>query len=213
MALNAVSNAASKLYESAQTAMGVTPTHAQSIQKSLRIEQLFVHPIKSCRGTSVQEAHFDEGGLRFDRSWLIIDANTRKFQTARDLPRMVTISPSMDLASNTLRVEVPPAAAVDEKGQVDADGDSNSKATIFETPLEPSSEELEKMEIIRDIELWGTKVDGYAVSAEADAVLTTFFGKPVRLVRKGPTRRNAGLDDPRGSQSAMHYQVRNGHEL
>lgn len=33
------------------------------------------------------------------------------------------------------------------------------------------------------------KVDGYAVSKAADEALSSFFGKSVRLVRKGPTVR------------------------
>lgn len=102
----------------------------------------------------------------------------------------------MDVAANLLRIEVPNA----EEGQ--------GSATIVETPLEPARADVEQMELIKDIELWGTQVDGYAVSSEADAALTTFFGKEVRLVRKGPARRNAGLDDPRGDESAMHFQVR-----
>lgn len=159
----------------------------------IRIKSLYIHPIKSCRGSAVNEAYFDDGGLRFDRTWLIIDASTRRFQTARDLPKMVTISPHMDLAKNTLRIDIP----LHDRGR---------GTVAVRTPLDPSQEELNSMEIIQDINIWGQKVDGYAVSSEADEALTTFFGKSVRLVRKGPTQRPAGPDDPRGKDSAMHYQ-------
>lgn len=168
-----------------------SPTYAQSIKKELRIQKLFIHPIKSCRGTSVTEAYFDEGGLRFDRSWLIIDAETKRFQTARELPKMVVISPKMDLANNTLEITIP----IENKGDI-----------TVKTPLNPSKAELSEMEIIKKIIIWGVEVDGYAVSKEADEALSLFFERPVQLVRKGPGLRNAGPDDPRKEKSVMHFQ-------
>ncbi|MCO5585537.1 hypothetical protein L7F22_039470 [Adiantum nelumboides] len=170
-----------------------SPTYAQSIKKEIRIQKLFIHPIKSCRGTSVSEAYFDEGGLRYDRSWLIIDAQTKKFQTARELPKMVVISPKMDLANNTLEIRIPLK-------------DENKDDLIVETPLDPSKSELSKMEIIKGIIIWGEEADGYAVSKEADDALSLFFERPVQLVRKGPSLRNAGPDDPRKEKSVMHFQ-------
>ena len=42
------------------------------------------------------------------------------------------------------------------------------------------------------------QTDGYAVSKEADDALSSYFDKPVRLVRKGPTLRPSGTHDPSG---------------
>ncbi|PWN36122.1 uncharacterized protein FA14DRAFT_164653 [Meira miltonrushii] len=168
-----------------------SPRYAQSIKKEIRIQKLFIHPIKSCRGTSVPEAYFDEGGLRYDRSWLIIDGQTKKFQTARELPKMVVISPRMDLANNSLEITIP----LPEKGDV-----------LVKTPLDPSKEQLSEMEIVKGIIIWGEEADGYAVSKEADEALSQFFERPVQLVRKGPGLRNAGPDDPRKEKSVMHFQ-------
>lgn len=175
-ALSMLGNAASRFAEAAQTALGVPPSHTGSIRKEIRITQLFVHPIKSCRGTSVAETHFDEGGLRYDRSWLIIDATSHKFQTARDLPFMVTIVPKMDLTNNVLSIDIP----LHEKGK---------GLVVVKTPLDPTEEQVAKMELVQGIEIWGVKTDGYAVSEDADVALSTFFGKQVRLVRKGPSIR------------------------
>lgn len=66
-------------------------------------------------------------------------------------------------------------------------------------PLNPSDEFLANCPVLTGIEIWKDKdQDGYAVSAEADEALTRFFGRAVRLVRKGPTpRRLVGkLGDP-----------------
>lgn len=141
MALSVVSNAASRFVEAAQIALGVPVAHTRSIQKEIRIKQLFVHPIKSCRGTSVSKTYFDKGGFQYDRSWLIIDANTKKFQTARDLPLMVTIVPKMDQNNNALSIMIP----LHEKGKEDI---------TVTTPLDSSEEELASMELVQDIFIW-----------------------------------------------------------
>lgn len=72
------------------------------------------------------------------------------------MSKMVLIHPEMDQDANILRIRVP----LDE-GE-----------TTVETPLEPAQEELDKMELIEGIEIWAHIVDGYAVSQEADAVLS-----------------------------------------
>lgn len=141
MALSVINNTASRFVEAAQVALGVPAAHTRSIQKDIRIKQLFVHPIKSCRGTSVLETHFDKGGFRYDRSWLIIDASTKRFQTARDLPLMVTIVPKMDQDNNLLSIMIP----LHEKGKGDI---------TVQTPLDPSEEELAKMELVEGIFIW-----------------------------------------------------------
>lgn len=67
MALNTLTTGATALLHTAQTALhsvvGSEPNHGRSIQKEIRVKKLFVHPIKSCRGSSVQEAHYDESEL------------------------------------------------------------------------------------------------------------------------------------------------------
>ncbi|KAE8217513.1 hypothetical protein CF319_g8416, partial [Tilletia indica] len=172
-----------------------TMDHTQSIQKDVVIESLFVHPIKSCKGVSVQEWEYTETGLKFDRAFLIIDDQNR-FCTARELPKMVTITPKIDLENNRLDIVIP----LEDKGK--------GEVTIS-TALDPAPESLEGKELIKDVKLWGHQVDGYAVSLEANEALSLFFGKPVRLIRKGPSLRPSGPDQPVGPHEgswATNYQ-------
>ncbi|KAE8240089.1 hypothetical protein A4X13_0g7943 [Tilletia indica] len=172
-----------------------TMDHTQSIQKDVVIESLFVHPIKSCKGVSVQEWEYTETGLKFDRAFLIIDDQNR-FCTARELPKMVTITPKIDLTNNRLDIVIP----LEDKGK--------GEVTIS-TALDPAPESLEGKELIKDVKLWGHQVDGYAVSLEANEALSLFFGKPVRLIRKGPSLRPSGPDQPVGPHEgswATNYQ-------
>lgn len=69
---------------------------------------------------------------------------------------MILIEPEIDAENNVLRIRVPLSEQV---------------ATI-EVPLEVTAQQLSELELVEDIAIWAHKVDGYAVSAEADAVLS-----------------------------------------
>ncbi|PWN46829.1 hypothetical protein IE53DRAFT_391017 [Violaceomyces palustris] len=201
MALEAASSKPPSLLEKVASTLqsAISPSqpkdHEKSLTKDIVVKQIFIHPIKSCKGSSVEKADYDQAGLKFDRTWLIIDAETRKFYTARDLPKMVLIHPKMDLENNKLIIDVPL--------------NHNGKGTVsVHTPLEPSQKEIEQFELIDDITIWIHKVNGYAVSPQADQVLSEFFGKPVRLVRKGPSRRPSGPLDPEGPKEWTENSVR-----
>lgn len=126
--------------------------------RSLR-QTLYVHPIKSCRGTSIPEVRYIRDGLYLDRTWLIINVEKKRFKTARELPLMVLINPNMDLNRGLLRIEVPL--------------ESQGKGVVtVETLLEPTAEHLANCQLVRGITLWKSTVDGYAVSPEADRVLS-----------------------------------------
>ncbi|SPO22715.1 uncharacterized protein UTRI_01393 [Ustilago trichophora] len=171
--------------------------HADSLTKDLVVKQILIHPIKSCRGTSVQEAPFDHQGLQYDRTWLIIDATTKKFYTARELPKMVLIHPQIDTGANKLRIEIPQS-------------ETGTPASTVEVSLQPDQKEVEGFEVIDGIFIWGAYVDGYAVSKEADEKLSAYFGKQVRLVRKGPSPRDSGPTNPDGKveweDAVLRYQ-------
>ena len=59
-----------------------------------RVDGLYVYPIKSCRGTSLDTAEVGPRGIVADRQWMIVDAN-REFLTQRDLPRMALVRPRL----------------------------------------------------------------------------------------------------------------------
>ncbi|EST06403.1 MOSC, N-terminal beta barrel [Kalmanozyma brasiliensis GHG001] len=171
--------------------------HADSLTKDLVVSQILIHPIKSCRGTSVKEAPFDHQGLQYDRTWLIIDATTKKFYTARELPKMVLIHPRIKHDANKLSIEIPQS-------------ETGVAASTVEVSLQPSEDEVKTYEVVDGIFIWGAYVDGYAVSKEADEKLSAYFGKSVRLVRKGPSPRESGPTNPDGkvewNDAVLRYQ-------
>ena len=55
------------------------------------IKSLYVYPIKSCKGISVQSAVATPFGLKYDRQWMIVEKDSGKFITQRTYPKMTQI--------------------------------------------------------------------------------------------------------------------------
>ena len=61
---------------------------------STTITALNVYPVKSCRGTALQQATIGATGLQGDRRWMVATDGGR-FLTQRELPRLALIVPSL----------------------------------------------------------------------------------------------------------------------
>jgi uncharacterized protein len=57
----------------------------------IEVEQLYIYPVKSMGGFSVQEAMITDRGFAHDRRWMVVDNNGR-FLTQRELPRLAQIA-------------------------------------------------------------------------------------------------------------------------
>jgi len=68
------------------------------------IAALYIYPIKSCAGLRVQTAEITPHGLLHDRQWLIVDQDGR-FQTQRQIPHLVWITPA--ISGQTLTLSAP----------------------------------------------------------------------------------------------------------
>ncbi|HEX5914785.1 MAG TPA: MOSC domain-containing protein, partial [Rubrobacter sp.] len=58
---------------------------------TVTLSGLYVYPIKSCAGISLQESDLSATGLRHDRRWMLVD-ETGEFMSQRAHPRMALIS-------------------------------------------------------------------------------------------------------------------------
>ena len=70
---------------------------------ALRLGALHVYPVKSCAGIALDEALLIETGLEFDRAWMVVDADTHRFVTQRELARMALIRPTLKHSEMVLR--------------------------------------------------------------------------------------------------------------
>jgi uncharacterized protein len=69
--------------------------------RTARLAEMFVYPVKSCRGIARDSARVDETGLAGDRHWMLVRPNGR-FVTQRELPRMALIGTTLDESGLTL---------------------------------------------------------------------------------------------------------------
>jgi uncharacterized protein len=68
------------------------------------LSALYVYPIKSAGGSTVQEWEVDSFGLRHDRRWMVIDQQGRLI-TQRSRPRLALVRPA--IVGDRLRVTAP----------------------------------------------------------------------------------------------------------
>ncbi|NWF50898.1 MAG: MOSC domain-containing protein [Ignavibacteriaceae bacterium] len=60
----------------------------------LQLTGIYIYPIKSCSGISLQSSEVEDRGLKYDRRWMIVDENGT-FLTQRDHPQMTKIKISL----------------------------------------------------------------------------------------------------------------------
>lgn len=58
----------------------------------LRVSQLFIYPIKSLGGITLNKAEITDRGFRFDRRWLLVNEHN-EFMTQREFPQMCLLQP------------------------------------------------------------------------------------------------------------------------
>lgn len=70
----------------------------------IKLTGIYIYPIKSAAGISLEMAEVENRGFQYDRRWMVVDEQG-KFLTQRQLPRMALIQ--VRLMADQLVVEVP----------------------------------------------------------------------------------------------------------
>jgi len=160
-------------------------TQIKAGRQDVYISKILVHPIKSCRGISVQQWKYTTAGLEYDRLWCITEPGTNKIFTAREVPRLVLITPHIEFETSP------------ERGQLLVTLPQASGCETFSVPLQPTEEMLKKWELIEHFSLFGVyDIDGYICgkstqtnSESPSSILSKYLGRPVHLSYKGPRPR------------------------
>ncbi|MFZ3231624.1 MAG: MOSC N-terminal beta barrel domain-containing protein [Pseudobdellovibrio sp.] len=119
-----------------------------------RVIELWIYPIKSCRGIQVQKLEIDACGPKYDRQWMIVD-DANKFMTLRNQSHLALIKTQMD----------------NENLFVSFD------AQTFSISLNIEPQKTEIVTVWADSFLAGIEAD------EINNALTEFIGEKVKLVR------------------------------
>ena len=118
---------------------------------------------------------------------MIVDADSHKFLTARTLPKMVLIHPTIRREAGQLDITVPSSSSSSEAPE--------TRGETFSVPLAHPTTYLahpdQDPSLDHDYVVWDSPAqDGYTVgSPELHAALSAFLGRSVLLIRKGLTKR------------------------
>ena len=122
-----------------------------------RISALYVHPVKSCAGVTVNDSLVMETGLDLDRHWMVVDTHGEML-TQRELPRMALIS--ITLRNSEMLLRAPGMLALHVR--------------------------LDTVEAATRVQVWDDVVKAYDMGALAAQWFTDFLGRPLRLARFDP---------------------------
>lgn len=129
----------------------------------MRVESLYVYPVKACAGVEVDSWSLAPRGLRYDREFMVVDSDGL-FVTQRKRPELAIVRASFDrdgqvvLATPGGQVRVPLAA-----------GAGATRAGLAGARL--------------SVEVWGFRAPADDVGDAAAQLLSDHLGQPVRLVR------------------------------
>lgn len=129
------------------------------------VAALYVYPIKSCQGISVEELELSPTGPLYDRNWMITDENGQ-FLTQRTHDHLAKIKTS--LLRDTLQISF-----------------CNQ---VFFIPLSNCSTET------KNVQVWSSEVIAYLEEQRINAALSEFLKQKVTLVRYGEQSRRIKKD-------------------
>lgn len=122
----------------------------------LSISKLFIYPIKSLRGISVQSALVTDRGLQYDRRWMIVDENN-KFLSLRTIPKMALLKVEMNNAGMKI-------ISLENTG------------SDFQIRFDQEENDLESVII------WNATVEAKRVGKDADGWFSEMLGVNCKLV-------------------------------
>lgn len=122
------------------------------------ISGLFIYPIKGCAGIRLTSSVVEAKGLRFDRRWMLVHADTGGFLSQRSHSQLATL-----------------VVAVAEDGTLSV---STGETKTFSIPFIPD-EELRR----REVTVWSYTGPALDAGNDAASFFSDSFGLPVRLVR------------------------------
>ena len=125
------------------------------------LSQIYIYPVKSTRGISLNKAVVSDRGLQYDRRWMLIDEEDR-FITARKYPKLVLINSQISVDTLTLSVSGMPDLKVPLSGY-----DSNAL----------------------EVQIWKDACPAFNCGKEAEQWFSQYLNNSVRLVHMPPESR------------------------
>lgn len=126
--------------------------------KRVKVSEIWIYPIKSCKGIRCTQAVVSKRGFCYDRLFMLVDMNN-KFTSQRTFPRMSLIELEMYTKKGYMIAKAP--------------GQSPCKINLEEPRI---SETLV-------VDVWGDSCEASEVDEDTSKWFSAFLGSRVRLVR------------------------------
>lgn len=123
----------------------------------LKLSEIWVYPVKSLGGISLQEAQVTDRGLESDRRWLLVDKDG-KFISQRENPELALFRPQVE--EGNLKIT------------------HRKSLESVNVPLRPVSDKNEKIKVT----VWEDTIEALEVSSAISEWFTKQLGFSVRLV-------------------------------
>ncbi|SNX81678.1 uncharacterized protein MEPE_00383 [Melanopsichium pennsylvanicum] len=156
-----------------------------------KVQEIFIYPIKSCAGLSVDKADLTSQGFDLDRRWMIIKSTGSKQKfgkiekiSLREEPRLTFIQPVIEEHSNRLVLKLTAVGEQEEKRK------GRNVLVETETVLRPTADELRAWNSVPGIEMYGDFADGRVAGLPSGSMrkpspsewISDFLGYPVLLI-------------------------------
>ncbi|KMT05901.1 hypothetical protein BVRB_7g165590 [Beta vulgaris subsp. vulgaris] len=136
-------------------------------EASARVKTIFVYPIKSCRGISVAQAPVSPTGFRWDRQWMVVNANGRMI-SQRVEPKLALIELEL------------PHEAFSESWEPSSDSCMVVRAPGMDMLKVPLSMPCDMVE---HVSVWNWNGSALDEGARAAEWFSNYLGKTSRMVR------------------------------
>lgn len=121
----------------------------------IAVTELYLYPVKSCRGVRLDAVELVPGGIQGDRRFMVVDSAFQAL-TARVEPRLLLVAPQFD--GETLRLEAPALPPLE----------------LSRTYSAPPSQQI-------GVKIWNDNVQAWNIP-EGSQWFSDFLGKSVHLV-------------------------------
>ncbi|KAK1904931.1 Molybdenum cofactor sulfurase [Dissostichus eleginoides] len=143
----------------------VTVDQTQTPGGAYTLTNIYIYPIKSCGAFEVHDWPVGPLGLRYDRSWMVVNGNGVCLSQKRER-RLCLIRPEVHLPSNKLLLQ---ASGMD----------------TISVPLENNTQTHTSYRVCQS-KVCGDRVETVDCGDEAASWLSDFLGQPCRLIRQSP---------------------------
>ncbi|KAJ1553681.1 hypothetical protein HK096_006879 [Nowakowskiella sp. JEL0078] len=142
----------------------------------IRISQLYIYPIKSCKGIKISKWPVAATGFELDRVWMLVD-NDGKFMTQRNFPKMALIDCKLDINGFG---KIEDGASTEMMNLYEAGGSLTISAPSTPSLVIPFKDTASLTEA-KDIAIWKSSASAIDEGDIAAKWFTQFLGAPCRL--------------------------------